>query len=290
MKKFVPAVIMLALCSLGFAQTTRGHGVSSQVDPQQEAAADLSKKSALAGTAHLSTNAVDLDCAFTFTSGAGNTFLSYCVTRNGNIVTLVAPEGRPLMSTSRGEGYGICDLNTQVSYSDYAGFGDTGNWQPSVILGSTAHAVKIARTTSDGFWTLTQTITQVVGIAPSVRIAMVLKNNTRVARHAFLVRYADVDAGGALLNNFAETINSAFGWNSLTAIAPFGLTLQNLGTANFRHFALVSKDFRPPVACLATNTFGPDVLLEVDGSLRHVYDTFIPQSGSLAVTLAYKGL
>jgi hypothetical protein len=55
------------------------------------------------------------------------------------------------------------------------------------VLSHDAKSVKIARTTADGNWTLTQTITQVTG-PPSAKIAMALTNNTSVTRQAFLLR------------------------------------------------------------------------------------------------------
>jgi hypothetical protein len=72
----------------------------------------------------------------------------------------------------RSEGYAICDVsnsdpqgNGRVAYSDFAATGATANWNPPVVLSHNATSVKIARTTSDGIWTLTQTITQMAKTA-----------------------------------------------------------------------------------------------------------------------------
>jgi hypothetical protein len=51
-----------------------------------------------------------------------------------------------------------------------------------------ATIVKIARATSDGIWTLTQTITQ-DKTTPSVRIAMAVKNNALATGKTYSVRF-----------------------------------------------------------------------------------------------------
>ena len=286
MKKLKLAITLLALGSLSMAQTSRLRATHPQVSPQQEAASQFSKKNALATMAP---NAPDDNTCFT--TGAGNTFLQFCVTVNGNIVQIESPQGVPLISSDHGEGYGFCDLATETSYHDYASFGDSGNMQPAITLSHTAKSVKIARTTSDGMWTLTQTISLINGISPSVRITMALKNNTPGARTAALVRYADVDAAGVLLNNFDDTLDSAFGYNSIDSTLPYGLVLQNLGTVPSHHLGLVIQNFQPPDACGPFNGVLLNHLEGVDGSLRHAYDfTSIPKLGSFVVTLEYKSL
>lgn len=165
-------------------------------------------------------------CSFNFTSGASDSFLKYCVTANGNITQLETPQGHEHIAVeAAGEGYGICDLIPFVSYVDYADFGDSGNWGPSSVINQSGKSVKIARTTSDGIWTLTQTISQVAGTSPSVKATMTLKNNSDQLRTVFLVRYADVDADGAVQNSLDGTAKSAFGWNSNASSKPFGLIL-----------------------------------------------------------------
>ena len=188
-------------------------------------------------------------CSFTFTSGNFLTFLQYCVTANGNIIQFETPEDTMLIAAKDlGEGYGICDATTNVSYSDFGGLGDSGNWEPARVVNHTATSVKIARTTADGIWTLTQTITQVTG-PPSAKIVMALKNNSSNSREAFLLRYADADADGEVTNSFDATLNSAFGWNSVSADNPFGLVLQNLGTVTFGYDAFVQGVPDAPDPC-----------------------------------------
>ena len=67
-------------------------------------------------------------CEFTFTSGTGNKFLKYCITKNGNIAQFQSPSGMQYISTAPvGEGYAFCDFDSSTQYYDYAGFGDSGS-------------------------------------------------------------------------------------------------------------------------------------------------------------------
>ena len=85
-----------------------------------------------------------------------------------------------------------------------------GTWGAPVLLSSTASVVRIARTTTDGLWTLTQTITKQPGVQPYAKITMALKNNTGITKDAYLVRYADVDpASGPFTDStFLESFDS----------------------------------------------------------------------------------
>lgn len=148
-------------------------------------------------------------CPYTFTSGANNTYLNYCVSVNGNIFQLTTPQTHQSIFGS--EGYGLCNESPVASYWDWAANGNSGNWNPAILLSQTAKSVKIARTTADGTWTLTQTITQDPK-TPSIKVVMALKNNTAVPHVAYLVRYADLDPDGND-NDFSATTNGAFAWN-----------------------------------------------------------------------------
>ncbi len=129
-------------------------------------------------------------CTYTFTSGSGETYLKFCVTVNGNIVEFQAPAGiEQIDQAGSYEGYGICDGSTSIGYYDYA-YADSGNWNAPTTVSHTATPVKIARTTSDGAWTLTQTITSMPGPNPYAKIAMALKNNSGETKSASLMRYA----------------------------------------------------------------------------------------------------
>jgi hypothetical protein len=90
---------------------------------------------------------------------------------SGNILGLESPQGHFMVPDDR-EGYGICDEGTGKAYFDYGSLGDNGNWLPPVLLSNKGKTVKIARTTSDGVWTLTQTFTQVTGNTPMAKVTM----------------------------------------------------------------------------------------------------------------------
>lgn len=166
-------------------------------------------------------------CSFTFTSGSGNKFLKFCVTKNGNITQFQSPSGvEYLATTPAGEGYAFCDFDTATQYFDYAGYGDSGNWQPPVTVSSSKTKVQIKRTTTDGIYTLTQTITQNAGQALA-QVTMALKNNIGGTHHVGLLRYADIDANNFASNNFDYTFNTAFGYNE----GGNGLQLQHVSGA-----------------------------------------------------------
>ena len=287
MKTIGLASCCLVLASLSFGQILPKHTVN--VQPNTNAELLQQKISANKTESHspLSTD----QCSFTFSSGKDNGFTEYCVTANGNIPEFQFPQGFSLISSDRREGYGICDVGTQVQYSDFAGGGDSGNWGASSLLSRTTTSVKIARTTGDGFYTLTQTITR---SGPSAKVTMALRNNTQIPRTAIVVRYTDVDADGVIFNNFDGTFNSTFGWNSSTSShtgAGFGLELQNVGnppTPDFIGFAQNTPS--PPSACDPTGNIAPSPLLNIDGSLEMVYVLPIAPGKTSTVNMAYKGM
>ena len=291
MKNFVLAITMLASCSVSFAQVP-GFPKGQRQVTQQQAGLAQAKRDALAKSGHSPDDSTT--CAFNFTSGSNNTFLNFCVTGNGNVVVLETPQGVPQVSFSEGEGYGVCDLNTNVAYSDYGDFNTngSGNWGPATVVSHSGTSVKIARTSTDGIWTLTQVITQVSGNTPNVKIAMSLKNNTGIERAAFLMRYADVDADATEQNNLDATFNTAMAYNSILGNggggAPFGLTLQNIGNTRFPFDAFAQNTFEPPDPC---NPFasiaGPTV---ADGSIVQLYFLDLAKAGSGTVTVAYRGM
>lgn len=121
-------------------------GLVHAQDGRQQAAIEAKQQYVGAASPDVSTA-----CAFTFTSGTGNKFMQYCVTKNGNIAQFQSPSGVQYISSSPiGEGYAFCDFDSSTQYYDYAGFGDSGNWQAPVTLSSSSTVVKIARTTSNG--------------------------------------------------------------------------------------------------------------------------------------------
>jgi hypothetical protein len=234
---------------------------------------------------------IDPVCAYNFTSGSANTYLSYCVTENGNIVTITTPEGNG-QELFGGEGYGFCNASPGVvEYHDYA-YADSGNWNPPTLLSHTATAVKIARTTSDGIWTLTQTVTQVPA-TPAIKIAMALKNNTAVAREVYLLRFIDADADLSRTNTLDATQNTAAAWNEQGGSLPpsFGLQLENVGTPKFGYWSGFAQNTpNGPNACaFAFNAPGGAPLVGIDGSIEMVYADTIAARGSKTATLIYKG-
>lgn len=238
-------------------------------------------------------------CNLTFTSGAGNTFLSYCVTANGNITHLETPQGFLQINhilpfpDDGGEGYGICDATVPTAYFDYADT-DSANWGTTSVVSQTATSIKLARTTSDGIWTLTQTITQVPSTS-SVKIVMALKNNTAVARTVDLIRYANVDADNFNFNFGSGTGNSAFIWNASPDPSSLtqrnGLVLQNVGTPQLSAWDgfVQTTPFGPNPCAFAANWTGATPT-EQDFSAVLAYAGTVPAKGTRTVTVSYKGM
>jgi hypothetical protein len=241
-RKSIVTLSMLLICGMSFAQelpTRRGEG-RSIARAMENANANANAAAAQKG---LSAAAVSPDatstCAWTFTSPATalDKYLQFCVTVNGNITEFQSPAGvESIRNGSFNEGYGICDSTSGAAYYDYADSGDSGNWLPAQTLAVSATSVKIARTTSDGIWTLTQTIAMNKPGA-SASVTMALKNNTAVTRAAELIRFADVDAGGVFTNNLDGTLESAWGYNAISGAHPpyYGLILQTSGPSPFSH-------------------------------------------------------
>jgi len=283
-KKLVLAIMMMAFCSVGFAQTpgavsgakqTEGAALAQKRGPQ-----DASLGSPFTAT-----------CSFTFTSGSKNSFLKYCVTTNGNVVQFESPQGHEHIAVfDITEGYGVCDFtnsDNEVAYFDYAGQGDSGNWGPASVVSHSSKSIKIARTTSDGVWTLTQTISQMAGPSPSAQIAMALKNNTAVDRVALLLRDADVDADGQISNNLDSTFLGAFGWNSASGPHPFGLGLESVGIFSDVQSGVALGDPNGPNPC--STEFVPGLYTATDGSIAMLYALNISANSSKTVTVAYRG-
>jgi hypothetical protein len=271
-KRLIIALNLLGMCSFASAQNRT----------QLQAAREVARSPMATST-----------CAFTFTSGANDSFLKYCVTANGNIAQLEAPAGKEHIAVGTvGEGYGFCDLNPQVKYFDYSDFGDSGNWAAATIVSQDAKSVKIARTTTDGIWTLTQTITQGAGTSPSARIKMTVKNNSNVTRSLFFMRYADVDAGGDLLNNLDGTQKSAFGWNSDASSNAVGLLLQNAGTfpADSSPGGFTQNVPDGPDPCNFTAHFATGPQIATDGSIVILYALNLSKGASQTVTVSYQRL
>jgi len=169
--------------------------------------------------------------------------MQYCVTVNGTFANFQSPAYVEMLDQGGShEGYGMCDTGsgTAVAYYDYGDGGNSGNWGAPILLKSTTSEVKIERSTSDGIWTLTQTITAQAGPPPDVKILMALKNNSAIIRYPVFLRFAAFVPDGASANeswleNFDSTQNSTFGYNSYSDAqnnysGQYGMMLQNVGS------------------------------------------------------------
>jgi hypothetical protein len=277
-KKFILA-ITVALCTASFAQNSDAPKVQRPINRQRTAAqADF------------------VDCVYNFSSGAGNTFVKFCVLATGNIAQIETPQGHEQLTQGVGtDGYSVCNADPGGAfYFDYGAVdGDSGNWGSPTLLSQSATSVKIARTTGDGIWTLTQTIS-LVPATPGVQVVMALKNNTAVPRTAYLVRYADINANDNVVNDFSGTANSAYGW---VATIPFannfgtGLQLKNVGTSQFGFVSGYARTtFHGPNPCNFAADSSATPLVDTDGSIALAYVDTIGAKKTKTTTLIYRGL
>jgi hypothetical protein len=261
----------------------------SQLRDPMQAARSMSPEAAMSVTKpNAAAPAATSTCAYTFTSGGvgAKEYLQYCVTVNGNIVEFQSPSGiEHIRLGSFAEGYAVCDLNSNVGYHDYAddGDSDTGNWGAPVLQTLNATTVKIARNTTDGIWTLTQTFGQNATDA-SVRVTMALKNNTAVARSVWLTRFADIDGGGAFSNISDGTINSVFGYK---ASLGYGLQLSLLSADPFTHYGWASPSVNS--ACNIGSGYA-GLQNGVDTVQYYYHGISIPAHGTKTIVLKYKGI
>jgi hypothetical protein len=275
MKKQILAVTILfaSIASLAQVQDARRN------DPVLEQAASDAKQQYISPST--SSDATST-CSYNFTSGSGNTYLKYCVTKNGNIVQFQSPSGTQYISKSpAGEGYGFCDYGPSTQYYDYAGYGDSGNWQSSTKVSSSSTSVKISRKTMNGNFTLTQTIAQNAGSALA-QITMALENNTSSTRHISLMRYADVDAEGFKSNSFDYTLRTAFGY------IEDGKGLQLRFSSGSALNGGITQDIPGgPNPCQPfLHELGP--ISGMDGSITMDFDMMIPAHSSKTVVVEYK--
>jgi len=268
------------LCSLSLAIT-----LQAQVHQQDPTAQQAARENKLQYVGNVSPDATTT-CTYNFTSGTGNKFLKYCVTKNGNITQFQSPSGQEYIATApAGEGYAFCDFDSSTPYYDYAGYGDSGNWQASKLVSSTATAVKIARTTTDGKYTLTQTITQNAGNA-AAQVSMSLKNNAATTHHVGLLRFADIDASGNTSNSFDYTYRTAFGYNN----GGYGMQLFYISGAVANGPSLngaFSQDIPGgPNSCqIFLHTIGP---FSGDGSVFLQYDMMVAAGATKTVQVGYR--
>lgn len=180
-------------------------------------------------------------CASTYTSGSGPTLFQWCVTSNGNIISIQSPQGEEHILLKAGEGYQLCDFTALVAYTDYAADADSGNWKASVVTqpgGPNTFPLAIKRTTSDGKYTLTQKFSQIPSTF-TINIATTVKNNTTSSPFLYAYRYADLaidDGANSSIDWFDQGASAAWGY------LPFqdGIMLST-GTPALFHSAWATK-------------------------------------------------
>jgi hypothetical protein len=234
-------------------------------------------------------SAAATSCSWTFSSGSGHNATQYCVTGNGNITQFSRAGLEYINAGAVEEGYGICDFSSSAAYYDYADT-DSGNWGPTSVVSVTATTVVLRRTTSDGIWRLTQTITKgaASGTSPgSAAVTMALKNNSGVARSVWLLRHADVDANGTPSDDhFDYTIDTAMG---LQPSFGGGLSAINQ-TFSFSYDAYVQSVYSGPAPCSAfANYFVNSAAGFVgDGSIDQLWSISVPAFATKTVKMTYK--
>jgi hypothetical protein len=262
-KSFLYAATLLVLCLTAVAQA--------------QTAAEINKRQYIG----VVTPDATTTCSYTFSAGTANAFIKFCVTKNGNIVQFASPSGIEYIAHApAGEGYGFCDFNTQVSYYDYAGYGDSGNWQPPVKVSQTASSVKISRKTSDGRFTLVQTISLVpANILANVQ--MTITNNSAATAHIGLLRYADADVQNNPNNSFDTTLRTVFGYNN----GQYGLTLRHASGSALNGGIVQAIPGGPNPCQPFLHSLSP---FSGDGSLEMQYDFQLSKATTKSVIVQYR--
>ena len=179
------------------------------------------------------------DCFATFTSGSGATTFNFCVTQNGNVLSLESPAGAEHIRIGTFlEGYTICDHTLGLRYWDLGAYLPNGDFQAPTITepnGPNTLPLTITRNTWDSIYTLKQTFSRNVQDR-SVLVTMALTNNDITFtgnRSVSFWRAADFDMDGNIFNQGGATSDSAMAWNNVTASTPGGhggaLTSLSLG-------------------------------------------------------------
>lgn len=223
MKKATLLLGLITLAAAGFAQGAPPAGVSAQKTLNGAPDAPYA-------------------CQSTYTSGSGQTYLSFCVTQNGNLADFVSPSPYKQMYANA-EGYAVCDYDYNYSYYDWGQYGDSGNWSNSTVTqpnGPNTFPLTIKRNTSNGQWTLTQVFSRSTA-TPSVKIAMTLKNNTGVTKTAYFMRFADIDADDKTSNEFDGGRSSIWGYQSGST----GLMMRESGTYSMGAWVLSALPGNP---------------------------------------------
>jgi hypothetical protein len=168
------------------------------------------------------------DCFATFTSGSGATAFNFCVTQNGNVLSLESPAGAEHIRVGVFmEGYAICDHTLGLRYWDLGDYSPNGTFSAPTITqpnGPNTLPLTITRNTWDSIYTLKQTFSRNVQDR-SVLVTMALTNNDITFtgnRSVSFWRAADFDVDGNIFNWGAATSDSALAWNNVNATTPAG--------------------------------------------------------------------
>jgi hypothetical protein len=149
-------------------------------------------------------------CALTFTSGAGQKFIRYCVSTHGNMLQFQSPAGSEhLLIGTLLEGYAVCST-AGVHGFDSGGFGESAWGAVSSSL-LTSKGVTITRITADGRIRLTMKFLMDIN-EKDVLVQVTIENISALAlANVQYSRYADIDAANSTLNNFDSTNDSVWG-------------------------------------------------------------------------------
>jgi len=225
-------------------------------------------------------------------NSTSNAFIRYCVSDRGTITSIETPAGHFHIG-AQGEGYGFCqqDPVPGTAYYDFLNV-NSGNLNPPTILNVNESSIKISRSTSDGNWTLVQTITK-DATTGSAKIEMALSNHQAVDKVAYLMRFVDADPDSVQIFGAAAgaSLQSAFAWNFAVGDGSLnpGLVLENAGAwTQFQH-GYVRLEPDPPNPCDFANhadEFGFN--RNSDTSLVYAYVGTVKAHRTATVNLRYR--
>jgi hypothetical protein len=235
-------------------------------------------------------------CDHRFSAGdpATNNSIFYCVSNNGNIGQIDVPYGYGQVGGQK-EGYGLCQESPPTEYHDYL-VDYSFNWNDAKVLSLSTASIKISRTTSDGNWTLVQTITKIPATA-SIKVVMSLTNHQAVDKVVYLVRFVDVDPAGVHIGGSyaGASLQSAWNWlaNSTPGSFHWGLQLINATKSPFAY----QQGFARPVdtgpnACDFAGGSDPTGFVAGGNngtSIAYAYAGVVGAKKTVTVTLNYRG-
>ena len=220
-------------------------------------------------------------CFSTYSSGSGPSYFKWCVSQNGNIVSIESPKGMEHIHGAHiQEGYAVCDSYTDpmLAYWDFADGGSSGWNAPTVIQpnGPNTFPLTIERTTTDGMFQLNQVFSQNAS-EKIVTIKMTVDERGCIGTcgaGVFVFRFANIDADNSSTNWFDQGAESAWGYNSgspgviLYATAPAASLVSKRAWFDGAGAFLLSDG--PPTQCNGNGTSAP---FQGDGAVE-VYQFF----------------